>query len=299
MRATSNSSAGNPRRKALTRKQVEAKKEKAVRFLRDVVGEELVPRTDLTGEELADQIDSESVDEYAERKKITMENPLRTDREIIEHVLTTCLPPSAGREERHRAISAAREALEGLPLDASEIDELEAATQAVQAIAGMVKRRCQIESLTTQATFFLPVLHTERDLDEWRHIVTDAVNEMPADASASELNQRIREATAPLARQIKARAQRRSLIDHGRNYVSAYLNELRREGVIDRDEWFDNKLKAHLEQAVSEGLREELSGEEESAEVEEVVRAIVDEELEIEDEDADEESDEEQEEEDS
>jgi hypothetical protein len=55
----------NPKLK--TREQIEAMQDKAVRFLRDVVGNDAK----------ADEIDALSVAEYAERKKITLANPAK------------------------------------------------------------------------------------------------------------------------------------------------------------------------------------------------------------------------------
>ena len=53
--------------KALTREQVERRKEKAVRFTRDVMQDP----------DRADEIASESLEDYAERKKIALTNPRR------------------------------------------------------------------------------------------------------------------------------------------------------------------------------------------------------------------------------
>jgi hypothetical protein len=58
----------NPKTK--TRDQVKAMQEKAVRFLRDVVGDD----------DKADEIDGMSVEEYAVKKKVTIENPRRKSK---------------------------------------------------------------------------------------------------------------------------------------------------------------------------------------------------------------------------
>jgi hypothetical protein len=49
----------------LTRDQVESRKEKAVHFVRDVLGDS----------DRADEIESESVDDYAARRRIAISNP--------------------------------------------------------------------------------------------------------------------------------------------------------------------------------------------------------------------------------
>lgn len=53
------------RPKTLTREQLQSRKDKAVRFTRDVVGEP----------ERAEEIEGESLDDYAERRKIELSNP--------------------------------------------------------------------------------------------------------------------------------------------------------------------------------------------------------------------------------
>jgi hypothetical protein len=54
--------------KALTREQLQSRKDKAVRFTRDVVGDA----------DRADEIASESLEDYAERRQIQLSNPRRT-----------------------------------------------------------------------------------------------------------------------------------------------------------------------------------------------------------------------------
>lgn len=53
--------------KALTREQLQSRKDKAVRFTRDVVGDA----------DRADEIASESLEDYAERRHIQLSNPRR------------------------------------------------------------------------------------------------------------------------------------------------------------------------------------------------------------------------------
>jgi len=69
--------------KTLTRKQLELRKVKAVRFTRDVLGDE----------ERADEIEDESLEDYAERRHIQLVNPkgvrkmaVQTRREMIERI---------------------------------------------------------------------------------------------------------------------------------------------------------------------------------------------------------------------
>ena len=53
--------------KTLTRDQLEKRKEQAVRFVRDVVGDS----------DRADEIAGESLEDYAERRRIKIQNPRR------------------------------------------------------------------------------------------------------------------------------------------------------------------------------------------------------------------------------
>jgi len=69
--------------KTLTRKQLESRKAKAVRFTRDVLGDD----------DRASEIEDESLENYAERKRIQISNPrgakhmaVPTRRELVERI---------------------------------------------------------------------------------------------------------------------------------------------------------------------------------------------------------------------
>lgn len=69
--------------KTLTRKQLEARKAKAVRFTRDVLGDS----------DRADEVEDELLEEYADRRHIQIVNPkgarkmaIPTRRELIEKI---------------------------------------------------------------------------------------------------------------------------------------------------------------------------------------------------------------------
>lgn len=86
----------------LTRKQLEGRKEKAIQFVRDV----------LNDPERADEIADESLEDYAERRKIEITNPTR--RETV---------PSTKRElqERIAELEAENEELQDALDEISEI----------------------------------------------------------------------------------------------------------------------------------------------------------------------------------
>ena len=69
--------------KTLTRKQLESRKAKAVRFTHDVLGDS----------DRADEIEDESLEHYAERRHIQIQNPkgvrhmaVRTRRELLDRI---------------------------------------------------------------------------------------------------------------------------------------------------------------------------------------------------------------------
>ena len=62
--------------KALTREQLQSRKDKAVRFVRDVLGDP----------DRAEEIEDESLDSYADRRKIRLTNPQRMKSRVIREV---------------------------------------------------------------------------------------------------------------------------------------------------------------------------------------------------------------------
>jgi len=129
----------NPPKKALTKDQVERRQEKAVDFLERVVGDEEVGQSGSTGLELADEISELSVEEYAERKGFTLENP--SEHELIEQAVQRFLPLTVAREDRRSAVQAAREALGQLPKTAGEAARVAAVCEAVSEVADRVRER--------------------------------------------------------------------------------------------------------------------------------------------------------------
>jgi len=68
----------SPNMKALTREQLQSRKEQAVRFVRDVLGDP----------ERAEEIEEESLEDYAERRKIQLPNPSIRRKAIMATVKT-------------------------------------------------------------------------------------------------------------------------------------------------------------------------------------------------------------------
>jgi hypothetical protein len=111
---------------ALTRYQLQARKEKATRFTRDVLGDP----------DRANEIEGESLENYAERRKIALSNPrsgrimatLKDQLEDLENVMSEAQSvleeayrPEATREELAEAVGAALDIIAGD--DSDEDDE--------------------------------------------------------------------------------------------------------------------------------------------------------------------------------
>lgn len=266
----------NPRRKVLSREQVEAKQRKAVEFLRHVIGDDYVPNTDMTGHE--HEVEDMSLEAHAEKKRATSANP---DRQIIEHALKQ-LPLLATREERARAIAKARAVLEALPPETSDAEEIEAAREAVASIAEECQRRLRVERLGSYTLGALPFLHSDKDKAEADRIARDLLEELPLSLPDYQVQARIEQALKPLVRKIEARNRRRQLVEHGRQHVATVLHDLYRDDAISLEEWLDYEFRKDLEEAVADALKEELTGSEPTKEVEETVADIVADELDLE-----------------
>lgn len=198
------------------------------------------------------------------------------------------LPYGTTDAERARASAAIREALGGVPRNAEKFELKVAADEAVRPIRQAVEKRCLDERLTTWAVRELPWGCTDSDERRLRRECAEILEELPADISEAEakevLEEAIRQATQEIEER-KARDSRRRqkavLIQQGIAEVSSYLSALRRDGVISSKEYWDSDFKQDLTEAVKDTLEEELSGEESTKELRELVQEIVDGELEV------------------
>lgn len=116
------------KRKALTRDQVQAKKDQAERFVRNV----------LNDPDRADELSEEDLESYAERKKITLLNP-------NERRLTTRMPRNVSTEkalqeeidDQQDTIDQAIEILEGAYTpEATRAELVDAVSQAIDVLSG-------------------------------------------------------------------------------------------------------------------------------------------------------------------
>jgi vacuolar-type H+-ATPase subunit I/STV1 len=105
--------------KTLTRKQLESRKAKAVRFTRDV----------LDDPDRADEIEDEPLESYAERRHIKIKNPkggklmeVRTRRELLERIQQ--LEKEKENLQKLKNPKGAQKTLKNAPIVQEEIDEL-------------------------------------------------------------------------------------------------------------------------------------------------------------------------------
>ena len=150
----------NPPKRSLTRDQVARKQEKAIDFLVNVVGDDEVGQTGKTGLELADDIRDLSVEAYADRKGITLQNP--GDHQLIEQALDKYLPLTAPLQDRRRAIEVAREALEELSATAGEAESVETVCEAVSGIAEELREQERQEEERQRRKQELELARTKR-----------------------------------------------------------------------------------------------------------------------------------------
>ncbi|MDA2912984.1 hypothetical protein MYX77_03315 [Acidobacteriia bacterium AH_259_A11_L15] len=193
-------------------------------------------------------------------------------RAIIERVLDK-LPLGASSEERLRAIQEARKSVQELGPETTELEILQAATDAVLLVASDCERRLRKKRVLSNLWVYLPWGATEEEKAEAEEIVCDLLEDLPP-IPESELEAGIRRELGPIKRRIERRGSKEHLVEHGRRYVSTFLSELHREESISREEWLDFSLQRELEETVAEELRQELDGSETTDDVEDIVRDI-------------------------
>jgi len=196
------------------------------------------------------------------------------------------LPYSATEAERVRAMAAIREALRRFDGLADEGEMRVAAEEAVQPVRRAVEKRSLDARLLSWAIRELPWSGTDRDEARIRRECTEILAELPLDVTEAEgkeaLEGTVREACAEIEQRRAEKdrqARKASLIQQGLAEVSSYASELRREGEIPDEEYWDSDFTTDLRDAVRHELEAELSGDETAKELGELVQEIVDAEL--------------------
>ncbi len=197
------------------------------------------------------------------------------------------LPYMATETEKVGATAAIREALRPFD-DFADVCEMRVATQqAVQPIRQAIEKRTLDERMVRWAISELPWSCTDRDQARIRRECAEILAELPLDATQVEgkeaLEATVREACAEIEQRQAEKdrqARKASLIQQGLAEVSSYVSELRRDGEISDAEYWDSDFTTYLRDAVRHELEAELSGDETTQEVGELVRESIDGQLE-------------------
>jgi len=205
----------------------------------------------------------------------------KSNRELIDQALTR-LPSDAAREERRRAMEAARAAFGDCGPHAGEAEKLAAAVEAVEEIACQVRRRQRLDKWLNQVTWLLPWAggETDCDKDQARAIMRKTLDLLPNDVSDWEIRKKLERALEPLCDKIERRNRTAKPVGQGVAEVSIYLQELRHNDDISQEDY--SELLSDLDdlkQVVREELDEELEGDEDADEVRDLARDIVDDEI--------------------
>jgi excisionase family DNA binding protein len=209
----------------------------------------------------------------------------RRDR-IVEDTLRR-LSYLATEAERVRATVAIRDAFRRFETFEDVCEMRVAAQEAVEPVRQAVEKRLLDERLIKWAVSELPFWgRTEQDESRLRRECAGLLAELPQDVSEAEaqeaLEPTIREASQEIEER-QARKQREeqkaNLIRQGVAEVPNYLWRLKRDGEISSEEYWDSDLRADLQHAVKDKLEADLTGQETTKEVEELVRDIIDNEL--------------------
>lgn len=219
--------------------------------------------------------------------------PFRTDRDAQERRRTLTeealrsLPFPATEAERVRATAAIREAL-GRFDNSSDVCEMRVATQeAVQPVRQAVEKRLLDERLIKWAVSELPFWgRTEQDEARLRRECAEILAELPLDVTQAEGKEALEPTVREIRQEIEERqaekgrqARKASLIQQAVAEVSSYLLDLKHEGEITSEEYWDSEFTAGLERTVKGELQAELSGEETASEVSILVRESIDAEI--------------------
>ncbi|MBZ5514849.1 MAG: hypothetical protein LAN62_08395 [Acidobacteriia bacterium] len=218
--------------------------------------------------------------------------PFRAERDAQERRQTlteealSSIRYLATEAEKVRATVAIREALRRLDSFADVCEIRVTVQEAVEPVRLAVGKRLLDTRLLDWAIRELPWSRTDRDETRLRRECAEILAELPLGTSEAEgeeaLEPTVRDASAEIEKRQAEKdrqARKASLIQHGIAEVSSCVLELRREGEISDEDYWDSEFAAHLKEAVRRGLVAELSGNETTKEVCKLVREIIDGEL--------------------
>jgi excisionase family DNA binding protein len=197
------------------------------------------------------------------------------------------LAAGATEQEKARTTVAVREAVRRLPANAGEAELSMSAQDALRPINQAIERRRQKERILGWAMAQLPFwAKTELDAARVQRECAEILADLPEDIAEIEAKEAL-EPTVRKARQgIEEReaskqrqARKAQQIEQGMAQVSSCIWELKTEGELTADEYYDSELREHLTTAVRRGLQAELSGDESTKEIRELVREIIESEI--------------------
>ena len=200
---------------------------------------------------------------------------------LTDEVLRS-LPYAATDADKVKATNAIREALR--PLDRSaDVYEMRVAVQAaVLPVHQAIKKRELDSRLLQGAIWKLPFGKSDEDVACVRRECAEILADLPADVSEAEakgaLEPTIREACREIdERKSKADRQTRKVnqIQQGIAEVVTYMAELQRQGELTREEYYDAELTEHWRTLVRRTLETDLTGDESTKEVRELVRELI------------------------
>ena len=214
------------------------------------------------------------------------EREAQEERERATRQALSALSAFTTDAERARAAASVRKALENLPCNVEAFEIRAAAEDAVRPVRQAVGKRLLDERLIAWAIGELPWGSNDQDRARLHRECAGILAESPEDVSEAEAREELEDTVRDACEAIEERrasAQRKrqkaQLIDHGLTQVSWYLMRLKNEGEISEEDYWDSALTAQLKQLVRNELERELSGNEGTKEVEELVHEIIDEEL--------------------
>lgn len=231
--------------------------------------------------------------------------------EILARTIAALAEPlQAERDAQERRQRLTDEALRGLQYSATDADKVKATAvihgalrqfdrfadiceirvaiqEAVQPVRQAIAKRELDANLLRWAVWDLPWGKTDQEEARVRRECAEILGELPATTSEAEgkeaLEATVREARREIEeRKAKADRQNRkaSLIQQGVGEVVTYMAELERKGELTHQEYWDADLTEHWRTLVRRGLESDLTGEESTKEVRELVREMIDSEIE-------------------
>lgn len=206
-------------------------------------------------------------------------------QEAVERALWS-LSAFATNSEKAQAAVAARNAVSALPPEATEVEVRAAAEEAITPVQLAIEKRLLNQRLMSWLSWQLPFWSDEGEKAKLRRKCAEILAGLPSHASELEARNALEPTIAEARREIEERQAREdrerrkaNLIAYGISEVSSYLGELQRQGEISNKELWDSELTADLDRAVEAELKQELTGDETTKEVKELVREAIDGEL--------------------